>query len=102
MLQRDGELDRSVGLGQFPLEDGGEVLQKEWQTEAHSVKVPDGTQELGLGSDQFEPLVPAVHRGLELDLVLVHLLLLLHQLQPEDNNCRSTEEREEKRSTDLM
>ena len=86
MFQRDGELDWSAGLGQFSLEDGGEILQQEGQTEANSVKVPDGSQDLGLSSDELEPLVPAVHDGLETDLVLEVFLPLLHELQSEDNN----------------
>ena len=84
MFEGDGELDRSLGLRQFSLQDGWHVLQQERETEEHSIEVPDGSQDLALGSDELEPLVPAVHRGLELDLVLVGLLELLRELQSED------------------
>ena len=86
VFEGDDQLDWSLGLGQFSVEDGWHILQQERETEEHSIEVPHGSQDLALASDELEPLVPAVHRGLELDLVLVGLLLLLRELQSEDNN----------------
>ena len=81
-----GQLDWSLGLGQFSVKDGGDILQQEGKTETNSIEVPDGSQDLALGLDELESLVPAVHRGLELDLVLVRFILLLRELQSEGNS----------------
>ena len=85
VFEGDGELDWSLGLRELSLQDSWEILQQEGETEENSIKVPHGSQDFALALDELEPVVPAVHRGLELDFVLEGFLLLLHQLQSEDN-----------------
>ena len=84
VLQGDFQLDGSLSLRHFTVENGGEILQQEGKTEKNSIEVPDRTQDLRLGAEELKPLVLAVHGGLELDFVFEVFLILLNEFQPED------------------